>query len=109
MNLSAFPRERRACMRPSELASLYGNWPNAPETVPVLAEVFDELLDESELVGLVADASELAARLDVPAATRRLAACVASAAESALAGGLTAWDRVVDVIEAGEAVRAEGL
>ena len=109
MNLRGYTRERRRCMTPSELLSLWGAWPNVPDAVPALAESLDEVLDADELAGLVCDASELAGRLDLSPGVRRLAACVASAAESALAGGLTAWDRVVDVIEAGEAVRAEGL
>jgi hypothetical protein len=96
-------------MTPAELVSLYGSWPCDPAAIPPLARVFEDLLDESELVAVVCDASELAARMDLPGAMRTLAACTASAAESALAGGLAAWDRVRDLLIAGQAVRdAEG-
>ncbi|MGA2455588.1 MAG: hypothetical protein ABSG93_18940 [Solirubrobacteraceae bacterium] len=91
------------------LVRVFGGWPCVPDAVPALAESLDEILDRNELAGVYADASELAARLDLPFPIRRLAATVGCAAEAALARGLAPWNLITDVLEAGEAVRAEGL
>ena len=66
--------------------------------MPVVAEMFEEILEE-ELVGIVADAGEIAADLDQPAHIRRLAAAVACVGESTLESGLADWDAVCDLLE----------
>ena len=106
MNTTGYAKEDRACLSPGELVRMFGVSAQAPPTVDGLALLAGALEDftEAELVGLYADCSELAARLDLPAEVRRLAAIVASVTEEIVASGLADWSRIEELIEAGQAV-----
>jgi len=105
VNTADYEKNLRPAMSVGELLEMFGGWPAHERAVPIVAEVFEEIPAE-ELVGVVVDAGEIAADLDQPAGVRRLEACVASVAESAL-GGLADWDAVCDLLEASNRNRRE--
>jgi hypothetical protein len=95
----------RRVLTPQRMVELFTVRRVGTEDAPaILAEVF-ESFDDDELVGLVIDAGALAGDLNQPPGIRRLAASLACVAESALTG-LTSWDALYDLIDAGLAVRA---
>jgi hypothetical protein len=105
MNTTGYATERRPCMSAGELVSLFGipheGYPT-PEAIALFAELF-EGMDDDTLVGFVVDCGELAGELHQPPEVRRLAAALASCAESAVVTGLTDWDAVFDLLDAGKA------
>jgi hypothetical protein len=111
MDLAGYATERRPKMTAGELVGLFairapGKVPT-PEAAAVLAECL-EAIDDDVLAGWVADASELAGDLDMPADVRRLAAALAAVAESILTDdALADWDRVLDLIDAAISVGFE--
>jgi hypothetical protein len=107
MNVAEYPTEVRRRMSAAELVELFGiphrGYPT-PDAIALFAALFEDF-DDDILVGFVVDCGELAGELDQPPEVRRLAAAVASCAESALVTGLTDWDAVLDLLHAAKEAR----
>ena len=110
MNVSGYATEWRRRMSAGELVALFGiphRGRPTPEAVALFAELFERIGDD-ELVGFVVDCGQLAGELGQSPEVRRLAAAVASCAESAVVTGLTDWDAVLDLLDAGKEARLPG-